>query len=330
MSKPSTKHVPNGAFCRVWNQHSLVFTSFFCEKSLQNYKEAEQYRMKRRLIWTLLIANLLGFGNAWAEDPAPFPDFTFKRVKIPQSGSSGRITVQIDPSAIPVVVEPKEPEETEETEAPTDIDKESPKPAGLYDWYWELVSPSLVDASSGRFEKAIAKLSAGPNGSSVKTPRLQDMQEIATLYNSEILIATIGTNVSPALVLAVIGIESAGKVNAVSGAGASGLMQLMPATAERFGVKDIKIPAENIKGGVAYLDWLMKEFDNDPILVLASYNAGENAVKRHAGVPPYAETRAYVPKVLAAWTVARGLCLTPPQLVSDGCVFATMEVLKND
>jgi hypothetical protein len=57
-------------------------------------------------------------------------------------------------------------------------------------------------------------------------------------------------------------------------------------------------------------------------MVLAAYNAGENAVKSNGGVPPYAETRAYVPKVLAAWAVARGLCTTPPVLVTDGCVFA--------
>ena len=80
-------------------------------------------------------------------------------------------------------------------------------------------------------------------------------------------------------------------------------------------------PGENIRGGVAYLDWLLKEFGNDPVLALAGYNAGEGAVAKHGGVPPYAETRAYVPKVLAAWNVARGLCLTPPDLVTDGCVF---------
>jgi soluble lytic murein transglycosylase-like protein len=99
-------------------------------------------------------------------------------------------------------------------------------------------------------------------------------------------------------------------------------MQLIPATADRFGVNDAKDPEQNIDGGVAYLDWLMKEFENDPLMVLAAYNAGENAVKSAGGVPPYAETRDYVPKVLAAWAVARGLCLTPPELVTDGCVFA--------
>ena len=103
---------------------------------------------------------------------------------------------------------------------------------------------------------------------------------------------------------------------------AVGLMQLMPATAERFGVTDRVNPSENIKAGVAYLSWLMDHFEKDPILVLAGYNAGEGAVQSNNGVPPYAETRNYVPKVLAAFNVAKGLCQTPPELVTDGCVFA--------
>ena len=98
-------------------------------------------------------------------------------------------------------------------------------------------------------------------------------------------------------------------------------MQLIPATAARFDVADAFDPAQNIKGGVAYLDWLMETFYNDPILALAGYNAGENSVRANGGVPPFAETRAYVPKVLAAWSVARQLCKTPPELPSDGCVF---------
>ena len=129
---------------------------------------------------------------------------------------------------------------------------------------------------------------------------------------------------SPALVLAVMAVESAGDPTAVSSAGAQGLMQLMPATAERFGVTDRLIPAQSIAGGVKYLNWLMGEFQNDPILVLAGYNAGEGSVRKHKGVPPFVETRDYVPKVLAAFQVARGLCLTPPELISDGCVFAAM------
>ena len=73
----------------------------------------------------------------------------------------------------------------------------------------------------------------------------------------------------------------------------------------------------------AYLDWLMGEFDNDPLMVIAAYNAGEGAVRNNGGVPPYAETRDYVPKVLAAWQVAQGLCVSAPMLVSDPCVFRT-------
>jgi soluble lytic murein transglycosylase-like protein len=167
----------------------------------------------------------------------------------------------------------------------------------------------------------MATLSRGPDGSMVRAPRMQHLQGVAETYGKEILKATIGTDVSPALVLAVIGIESAGQSDAVSHAGAVGLMQLIPATAERFGVTDSTDPEQNIKGGVAYLDWLLNEFNNDPLMVLAAYNAGEGAVKANKGVPPYAETRDYVPKVLAAWQVAQGLCQSPPQLVTDPCVF---------
>ena len=74
----------------------------------------------------------------------------------------------------------------------------------------------------------------------------------------------------------------------------------------------------------------MEKFDSDPILVLAGYNAGENAVIKNNGVPPYAETRGYVPKVLAAWSVARGMCQTPPELFSDGCAFVQQKVASDD
>jgi len=96
----------------------------------------------------------------------------------------------------------------------------------------------------------------------------------------------------------------------------------MPARGAGVGVDDALAPDQSIKGGSAYLDWLMTGFDGDPVLVLAGYNAGPGAVRDNAGVPPFPETRDYVPKVLAAYKVARGLCLTPPQLISDGCVFA--------
>ncbi|MGB3316801.1 MAG: lytic transglycosylase domain-containing protein [Albidovulum sp.] len=256
--------------------------------------------------------------------PSDYPEFTFKRIGAPKSTTARRITVQIDPEeqARRLAAGPLPPAKNPipRGEAAPGLKPSSPASPSRYDWYWDAVSPAIGDGD-GRFASAITALEQGPDGKAVAAPRLQHLQDIATVHGSEILKATIGTDVSPALVLAVIGIESAGKSDAVSSAGAVGLMQLIPATADRFGVSDSTIPAQNIKGGVAYLDWLMKEFNRDPLMVLAAYNAGENAVKKNGGVPPFAETRAYVPKVLAAWMVARGLCVTPPELVSDGCVF---------
>ncbi|WP_240310578.1 lytic transglycosylase domain-containing protein [Pseudosulfitobacter sp. DSM 107133] len=250
---------------------------------------------------------------AWSESPAPFADFQAKRVKPPKPGVKKRITIQIDPAEVAVAA-PKPSDSTAGTEKAPQAAK------GAYGWFWDKVSPDLAQAGPGRLEEAMAAISTG----AVAAPRLQQMQSIAQAQGVEILKSTIGTRVSPALVLAVMTVESAGKPDAVSRAGAQGLMQLMPDTAARFGVTDSLVAADNIRGGVQYLDWLMGKFDHDPILVLAGYNAGEGSVQTHAGVPPFAETRDYVPKVLAAFQVARGLCLTPPQLISDGCVFAAM------
>lgn len=210
---------------------------------------------------------------------------------------------------------------TRETEPANRGPEPSRDSDAAYAWFWDIFPAGADAAGPGRLDEAVAALTLGPNGTTVRTPRLVTLEKMAVEHGRDILQATIGTDVSPALVLAVMAVESAGKINATSSAGARGLMQLMPATAKRFGVQDITDPSENIQGGIAYLDWLMTKFGKDPMLVLAGYNAGENAVIKHGGVPPYDETRDYVPKVLAAWTVARGLCMTPPQLAHDGCVF---------
>ena len=105
--------------------------------------------------------------------------------------------------------------------------------------------------------------------------------------------------VDPDLVHAVIRAESAYNPKARSHAGACGLMQLMPATARRFGVRDIWEPAQNIRGGVTYLRFLLDRFGGDIRLVLAAYNAGEGAVAKYGNrIPPYRETRTYVRRVL--------------------------------
>ncbi|WP_271950510.1 lytic transglycosylase domain-containing protein [Ruegeria faecimaris] len=258
------------------------------------------------------------------------PRGVYKRIKAAKPGQRPRITVQISPtehasapSAPSTGAEIVVPEIIARTRVtPPGLPGISPqnKPVGSYKAFWDRISPGIDEASSGRLQDSINALAA----INVASPRLQTLQNIAQRQGIDILRSTVGTNVSPALVLAVISVESAGREKAESSAGAQGLMQLMPATAKRFGVEDSLHPGQNISGGVKYLNWLMEEFGNDPILVLAGYNAGEGAVRKHGGVPPYAETRDYVPKVLAAFQVARALCSTPPELISDGCVFQAL------
>jgi soluble lytic murein transglycosylase-like protein len=101
----------------------------------------------------------------------------------------------------------------------------------------------------------------------------------------------------PELVLAVVEAESNYNPNALSPKNAQGLMQLIPETATRFGVTDVWDPEQNLRGGMAYLRWLLNYFNNDVKLALAGYNAGEAAVSRFRGIPPYDETRAYVSQI---------------------------------
>lgn len=101
-----------------------------------------------------------------------------------------------------------------------------------------------------------------------------------------------------ALIKAIMHVESSFNPYAASHKGALGLMQLLPATAKRYGIEDIYDPAQNIEAGVRHIRYLTELFSNKQYLVIAAYNAGENAVRRHNGIPPYAETQAYVRKVL--------------------------------
>ena len=103
--------------------------------------------------------------------------------------------------------------------------------------------------------------------------------------------------IDPLLVRAVILTESAGRPRARSPKGARGLMQLMPATAARFGVVNANDPDQNIAGGTRYLRWLLDRYGGNVSLALAGYNAGEGAVDRHGGIPPYRETQNYVKTV---------------------------------
>jgi soluble lytic murein transglycosylase-like protein len=118
-------------------------------------------------------------------------------------------------------------------------------------------------------------------------------------YGPMIFAAAKKHSVNPQVVAALIRQESSGNRRAVSYKGARGLMQLMPATAARFGVRREKLfdPKANLDAGVQYLSWLVDQFPNDLARVLAAYNAGEQSVWKYNGVPPYRETRNYVRKI---------------------------------
>lgn len=143
-------------------------------------------------------------------------------------------------------------------------------------------------ASASADAAAAAKLAATSNAAA----RVEQFKPIIQQVAQE-------TSMSPLLLNAVIAVESGYDAHAVSHRGAQGLMQLMPQTALRFGVRDAFDPVQNVRGGALYLKWLLDYFDGNLKLALAGYNAGESEVVR-AGyrIPPIKETRDYVPKVL--------------------------------
>ena len=125
-------------------------------------------------------------------------------------------------------------------------------------------------------------------------------------YDSIIEKAAIAASVEPNLLRAVIVVESGFNSRAVSKRGAMGLMQLMPATATRFGVSNPYDPLQNVHAGARYLKFLIDRFGQDVRLALAAYNAGEDAVDRNGGqIPPFSETMAYVPRVLKIYQMLR-------------------------
>jgi soluble lytic murein transglycosylase-like protein len=145
---------------------------------------------------------------------------------------------------------------------------------------------------------------AAPERSLVSAALLARAQE----YDPIIEEAARTADVDPQLLRAVIVVESGFDERAVSRRGARGLMQLMPLTARRFGARDAFNPSQNIRAGARYLRELIDRYENDVELVLAAYNAGEEAVDRYGRtIPPFAETRAYVPRVLHVYTTLRNL-----------------------
>jgi soluble lytic murein transglycosylase-like protein len=153
---------------------------------------------------------------------------------------------------------------------------------------------AAADIVTVEFVRPEATPSASVNESEVPQARPAAPADIPALLHQ----AGAQHHLDPDLLASVVHAESAGKTHAVSRVGAQGLMQLMPATAKDLGVRDSFAAEQNIAGGTAYLDALMMYYHDDITLALAAYNAGPAAVNRYHGIPPYAETRRYVERVI--------------------------------
>jgi soluble lytic murein transglycosylase-like protein len=193
----------------------------------------------------------------------------------------------------------------------------APSPAADFDWFWrEAAAPMRAAARPQRMAPlAEAVLARHPD-----LRRLGPASgRVLRRYGAALKAAAAAARISPPLLLALVAAESGGNATAVSPKGAMGLGQLMPGTAARFGVADPFDPATNLMASARYLDLLLRQFGDDAVLALAAYNAGEGAVIRRDAVPPFAETRAYVPRVLAIWGVLRRSCPRLPSHPRHPC-----------
>lgn len=148
-------------------------------------------------------------------------------------------------------------------------------------------------------EIAEVELVADPPAAVAAPPPAQSAAKLSSADLHEMLAAAGNVhNLDVDLLASVVKAESGGNAQAVSRAGAQGLMQLMPQTAAQLGVQNSFQPDENVRGGTAYLDALLTQYGNNLALALAAYNAGPAAVNKYHGIPPYRETRAYVARVI--------------------------------
>jgi soluble lytic murein transglycosylase-like protein len=192
-----------------------------------------------------------------------------------------------------------------------------PASAQIYSWRDGAGHLVLSDRPLGAVEHTYAVPEADSVRVTRSVPATRDRE-----YDGLIIEHARLNDVRPDLVRAVVQVESGFNPGARSPKGAIGLMQLMPATARQFGVRDAYNPRENVRAGVAYLRQLLDRYDNDEQLALAAYNAGPGAVDRHGqNIPPYRETRDYVSKI-------KFLATPPPEPVRDRTIYKTMELVE--
>jgi hypothetical protein len=183
----------------------------------------------------------------------------------------------------------------------------------------KIVMPTIAPITASRSNKKLVKKTVQSNATVRDAFALEEMPKAPVEYSKLVMASSVGMkgfttgdmmydsyivessrryNVDPLLIYSQMHQESSFKLRATSNKGASGLMQLMPATARRFGVTDIYNPKQNIEAGVKYMRWLLDTFGGDVTLALAGYNAGEGAVMKYGyQIPPYRETQEYVRRI---------------------------------
>ena len=270
-----------------------------------------------RKLFILAFSATLPFGVIQGHAQAQ-NDFTFKRLEPPSGQQDSLLNIQVEPkSEIRPVLEPRiDPE--------TDLAIADPETSSEAGWFWRKISPGMRDLSPRRLEAALQHLEQNPDKMAEFGENRAQIELLASRFGVDILKASIETQVSPALILAVIMVESGGNPDAGGPTGPAGLMQIRPLIANQFEVEDVMDPVQNIAAGAQYIEWLLDRFEGDPILALAAYNTAEQIIRSSKGVPDYPETRLYVPKVVAVWRIARQLCMTPPVRATDGCLFKSL------
>lgn len=174
----------------------------------------------------------------------------------------------------------------------------APAAADIYQWRDRYGTLHFTNVPTNSRYKVVIRDSGARARPAARRARARAVRSNTQRFDPIIATMARRYRVDQSLVKAVIHAESSYRPNAVSPAGARGLMQLMPATAVRHGVRNIHSPAENIRGGVEHLRMLLDRYENNVVLALAAYNAGSAAVDRHHGIPPYRETQNYVHRVL--------------------------------
>ena len=262
-------------------------------------------KLRRSLFVTKLLLTVLA-GNVWALEVAESPE-QLRRQAV--NYEHGRLGVKQDyQQAFELYCKAALQQDAESAYSLGFMyfnGRGKPRDLGLA-LHWFKQAATAGDAHAQKMLARYADVTAVEDTACKPPPEIQPIVKLAVVDNPnkqvvEGWVKQIAPRygIDPELVMAVIRAESAFKVSALSSKNAQGLMQLIPETAARFGVKDSWDPIKNIQGGTVYLHWLLRHFEGKVDLVLAAYNAGEGAVERYKGIPPYQETQEYVRQILS-------------------------------